>query len=75
MDIQPVTANDIQALSTQQLKAEFKSTYNTIYRYDCFGTSDMVYLDLLGQELYRRGIEVDGEERVIFRKRDEEEED
>lgn len=66
MDIQPVTANDIQALSTQQLKAEFKSTYNTIYRYDCFGTSDMVYLDLLKRELYRRGIEVDTDERIVF---------
>ena len=37
---------------------EAKALYEFIYIVDCFGTNDLLRLDLIERELYGRGIEL-----------------
>lgn len=50
--------NEIAKLSNVQLRAELKSYSNLINVEDCFGVSDLVILDSLEQESYKRGLAV-----------------
>ncbi len=47
-----------KALTINELKAEHKNYYASVYIDDCFGTKDLIWLQLIERELDRRGYEV-----------------
>ena len=49
--------SQIRKLSDGELIFEVKATEELIYRIECFGTRDLLYLDLLYYEIERRGLE------------------
>jgi hypothetical protein len=48
----------IERLSDGELISEVKATEDLIYRIECFGTRDLVYLEFLYREVERRGLDV-----------------
>jgi len=52
--------------STNKLKQEISSLYQSIYVTECFGLKDLVGCELIAHELEKRGIEVTIEQALVF---------
>ena len=50
--------NPLPDLSDDALVAELRGMEEAIYQVDCFGVSDIVYLEMIYRELDRRGLRV-----------------
>ena len=48
----------LSQLSTERLKEMVKELYAVVYNVECFDTSDVTMLELVSQELAKRGHEV-----------------
>lgn len=46
------------AMSDSDLIGMFKDLYESVYFIDCFGTKDLIQLNLAERELTRRGYEI-----------------
>lgn len=64
----------IEKMTDIKLIAEYRSVFDMIYNNDCYGTNDLMYLDLLERELDRRHFIIN-ETRVINIIKDEDAED
>lgn len=49
--------HDLEKLSEDEVILELKATEELIYRIACFGTRDLIYLEMLYREIERRGLE------------------
>jgi len=54
--------------TTQKLKDEARSYWSTIYEIECYGTRDLMGLELCMRELGRRGIEIVEGRRIQFKR-------
>jgi len=55
MGNEPVQAH-LEGLSENELVAELQGLEEAVYQVECFGVSDIVYLEMIYRELDRRGL-------------------
>jgi len=48
----------LKSLSDEELKRRYVSLWESIFVVECFGSRDVIELEMLAQELERRGYEV-----------------
>jgi len=56
-------------LSDVELKDRYKTYYDAIYNFDCFGVKDIAQVELMERELERRGYEVIETKKPIIKKK------
>jgi hypothetical protein len=54
----------IKTGSDKELIGHAQSLYDSIYNVECFGTKDLIALDLIENELVRRGYSLDEEHQL-----------
>lgn len=47
----------VEGLTDDELILELKTSEDSIYRVNCFGTKDLIYLEWLYREIERRGLQ------------------
>jgi hypothetical protein len=49
---------ELEKLSDRELKNRFISLWQNVYEFECFGSHDLIELEVIAQELERRGYEI-----------------
>jgi hypothetical protein len=45
-------------MSDEELKRRFISLWQSVYEFECYGSHDLIELEVIAQELERRGYEI-----------------
>ena len=48
----------LSEMSDEELKRRFISLWQSVYEFECFGSHDLIELEVIAQELERRGYEI-----------------
>lgn len=57
---------DIYEYSTKELKQQARTLYSMIYEVECYGTKDILQLQLIYKELEKRGVECVETTQLLF---------
>lgn len=63
------TEETLKTWRDEELIAEAKTLHGLIYITNCYGTKDMLVLELVSRELERRNYEVKEEKRLVITKK------
>ena len=59
---------ELEKISDKELKNRFISLWESIFLFECYGTHDLLELEVLAQELEKRGYEITEIRRPRIRK-------
>jgi hypothetical protein len=48
----------LSEMSDEELKRRFISLWQSVYEFECYGSHDLIELEVIAQELERRGYEI-----------------
>lgn len=54
----------LEEMTDEELKRQFISLYESIYVSECFGSRDVLELEMIARELERRGYEITEEPKI-----------
>ncbi|MEM1589926.1 MAG: hypothetical protein QW175_05865 [Candidatus Bathyarchaeia archaeon] len=63
--------SELEKIPDRELKNRFISLWHSIFVSECYGTSDLLELEVLAYELERRGYEISETRKPLIRKRKE----